>query len=126
MNDQLTMRLARLPEPAPPPKLAAAVMARITQDAEAPVLAAERGPAAVQRDVRAWLPAAAGLTLALGATLYPWLDAGALPGVSAVRLTPFDWSPDLLPAGGPATALMVLGLLVSLAGLLRDAGARRG
>jgi hypothetical protein len=83
--DKLTMRLARIPEPAPPPEFAAAVMARIARDAETPVPAAEPAHAAARRDLRAWLPAATGLALVLGATLHAWLDAGALPAVSAAH-----------------------------------------
>jgi hypothetical protein len=111
MMDDTTTLMARLPEPAPPPALAATVMARIAREAARDAVAA---PARRRREGLAWLCALAGLAVVFGLSAWGWIGA-ALPH-------PMSWSigpgiPDVLPVEGPAVPLLALGLLLYLAGL---------
>lgn len=123
----LETALQRLPEPAPPEGLSAAIAARIAGHDQRPRLdAAEPTAAATTTAFRHRLPAfliLAGAIIGAGAEAYrlvdgwtaqdlvaPWLT-GERPGVL-----------DALPAT-PAVAVLVAGLLLYLAGLFTPLGA---
>lgn len=117
MNDDLTPLMTRLPDPAPPSTLAATVMARIAREDEARQVAAVE-PA--RRERPTWIWALVGIAVVVGASAWGWLTAGTLPDLTSPRIGP--GTPALMP-GGPAAAIIALGLLVYLAGLfapLRD------
>jgi hypothetical protein len=112
MNDHLASVLTRIPEPAPPPTLAATVMARIAREADLEASVAGR----TGRDDRwsGWLWAIAGTALVLGASIRAWLLDGTPPDLTSPRIG--AGSMPLLSPEDPATLLLVLGLLLYLVG----------
>jgi len=120
MTDDLSPVLHRLPEPAPPSTITATVMARIAREEErhsatVPVL---------RRDRPAWVWALIGAGVVIGLRLYPWITSGIAPDTTTSRIG-LGHLPAM-PSVGPATAVMVVALLVYLSGLfapLRRRGA---
>ncbi len=113
--------LARLPEPAPPAGLAAAILARTARldteraavSRDAPAVAAAKA----RSDRPAWAAAIAGVTIGLGAQMY-----GLLAGESTLDLVSSrigDGTAGLLemPHADPVVFLLAAGLLLYLTGL---------
>ena len=125
----LTADLAALPSVAPPPDLAAAVLARIAQiEPNNPAPAAAAMPEANApfgtRDWSVWTTAAGGLAAALAIALStPLSDAGPidipLPGIRGITA-------GLVEMPSTATGALVLGsgLALYVAGLFAPLGAR--
>ncbi|MCR4373984.1 MAG: hypothetical protein NUW22_03975 [Acidobacteria bacterium] len=121
MNDDLTPVLADLPEPPVPEGFAATVMARIARETEQEVAV---GVASAERAaIPAYLWALVGVALVVGAGVYGWYDAGALPDLTSARIG--LGRAVALPLQGPALMLCGVGLLLYLAGLLAPLGRRR-
>ena len=124
--------LKRLPEPALPEGLSAAITARIEALAgveeehtaaagERPVVAAHAG-----RDVFAWALALAGVTVGLGAHAYRLVVGEATLDITSLRIGPgidggLNGLVEMLPTT-PGVAILATGLLLCLAGLLAPLG----
>ena len=113
MSEHIERSLRQLPDPVPPPTLAPVVMARIAREANR-----ERGAAGVgaanRREPLFWLWMAAGFAVVLGVTVYGWRGGMPVPVLPSLR---FGSSLALMPAEGPATLFVAIGLLLYLAGL---------
>lgn len=125
MIDGVEQLLTRLPEPVPPPTLAATVMARIGRVRDQAIITEPaQSPATSLRDP-AWLWAVVGLILVAGLTVHGWLSAGYPPDVVSSRIGIGRLL--LMPVEGVGVLLLALGLWLFLLGLfapLRDASGR--
>jgi uncharacterized membrane protein YtjA (UPF0391 family) len=118
MIDPIEPLLTRLPEPAPPPALAATVMARIARESESGRTAVNRpvrSPAVQRGDGLGWLWVVSGLIVVVGLTLHEWVIIGSPPDVTSSRIG--FGGLVLMPAGGPASLLLGVGLVLFLLGL---------
>jgi len=118
MNDEaLESVLRRLPEPAPPAGLAAAVLlraARRDEAREAAARAASEVPAWRARARLAWVATLAGIAVSLGAQVF-----GLLVGEMTFDPAPSPFRVALVntPSLGTAVLLLTLGLSLYVAGL---------
>jgi hypothetical protein len=119
MNDDLASVMSRLPDPAVPATLSATVMARIAREDDARAVVPVEVP---RRAWGAWVWSIAGLMIVVGASVWGWMSAGTLPDLLAPRIGP--GRQPLLP-GGPAAAVIALGLFLYLAGLFAPLRGRR-
>ena len=115
MTDPIAQLLAGLPEPAPPPALAATVMARIEREsAPVRVVAAPRvsspGPSQL-----GWFWALAGAVGVAALAVHGWLRTGSRPDLTSARIGPSDLV--LLPVDGWVSWLLCAALAVFLIGL---------
>lgn len=122
MTYELDSELNRLPEPAPPAGMAAAIMSRTAHHEEKRPVASRESPRvapakAQKSDWRAWTVLLAGVAVGLGAQAYR-----LLAGESTLHLT----SPFLrggmeglveMPHASPAVLVLAAGLLLYVAGL---------
>lgn len=122
----LETALQRLPEPAPPEGLSAAIAARIACHDQTPSLDAEPTAAATTTAFRHRLPAfliLAGAIIGAGAEAYRLVASWTAQDLVAPWLTgERSGVLDALPAT-PAVAVLVAGLLLYLAGLFAPLGA---
>jgi len=125
----LTDGLAALPQVAPPPDLADAVLARVARIEEGvPSPAASPPQAAVRsiaRDWRTWATAAGGLAAALAIVLWTPF-AGASPIDFAARNPWATASLVPMPSTTTGTLVLAAGLLIYVAGLFSPVRDRRG
>jgi predicted phage tail protein len=115
MNDELAPLLKALPEPAPPLTMTATVMARIAREADRRVEDQVTVPVRRGADVAAWLYSVTGAALVVVVFAYGWVTSGAMPDLTSARIG--LGRPSMMPALGPFSALLGLGLLIYLAGL---------
>ena len=116
MTDDIERLLARLPEPAPPPTLAATVMARIAREPDRAIVEAVlRSPAITRGDRPAWLWAVVGLLIVVGLTVDGWVSAGLSPDLTSSRIGIGRLA--LMPVEGPGVLLLAVGLWLFLLGL---------
>ena len=116
MIDDLEPLLARLPEPAPPPTLAATVMARVARvpdraSADIP----SRSPATTRREWSAWVSVAVGLTLVIAPIVQGWSTVASLPELASARIGARPLM--LIPVDGPGVLLLAVGSWLFLVGL---------
>ena len=126
MNDDLAPLLKELHEPTPPPSMTATVMVRIARESERRREDQITAPVRRTADLAAWLYTAAGLAVVILVFGYGWLSSGALPDLTAARIG--LGRPSMMPALGPLSAVLGLGLVLYLAGLfspLRRADSHR-
>lgn len=116
MNDDLASALTRIPEPAPPPTLAATVMARIEREADLGASVARAGRTGRYDQWSGWLWVIAGTALVLGASIRAWLVDGTPLQLTSPRIGAGSM-PVMMSPEDPATLLLVLGLLLYLVGL---------
>ncbi len=85
MTDHVDRLLTEPPDPAPPPTLAPAVMARIARE---PQPAAPRSlvRARTGRELAGWVWATVGLLVVVGVTLYGWTDTGTIGAISSPHI----------------------------------------
>lgn len=115
MNDELAPLLKALPEPTPPLTMTATVMARIARQADRRVEDQVAVPVRRGAEMTAWLYSVTGAALVVGVFAYGWVTSGAMPDLTAARIG--LGRPSMMPALGPFSALLGLGLLIYLAGL---------
>ena len=112
--DDLASVMSQLPDPDPPPTLTATVMARIERDADqkadAPVVPVPH------REYPAWVWTLAGVAMVFGVSIYGWYATGSTPDITSSRIGP--GRPALMPTEGSGTAILALGLLLYIVGLL--------
>ena len=118
--------LARLPEPTPPPTLAATVMARIARlpDRAATAMPMRR-PVPTRGERPAWALTAVGVLVVVGLTVHGWMAGGVLPDITSARIG--LGRPSVMAVEGWSTLLLGLGLWLFLVGLfapLRSKGRR--
>jgi hypothetical protein len=123
MNDvALASELRRLPEPSPPPGLAARALLRAARIAEEHEAARHRVPASTsgtaRRDRLSWAAALTGLAVGVGAQGF-----AILSGQSVVRLAPSPLRMDLIGSwdAGITALVTAFGLALGLAGILGPA-----
>ncbi len=113
--------LARLPEPAPPAGLAAAILARTARlDAERAAVSRDAPPvaAAKSRSNRlAWAAALAGVAIGLGAQMYGLLAGESTLDLVSSRIGDGTGALLVMPHADPVVFLLAAGLLFYLAGL---------
>lgn len=121
MTDPIAQLLASLPEPAPPPALAATVMARIARESapvrvDAQSRVSSHGPSHL-----GWFWALAGAVGVAALAVHGWVRTGSGPDLTSARIGPSEIV--LLPVEGWASLLLCAALVVFLIGLfapLRD------
>jgi hypothetical protein len=114
-NDDLTILMKQLDEPAPPASLRANVMARIARDADRQRMAAAEKLVQPPRRDLAWLWTFAGLAIVLSATVYGWLAGGSRPNFTSPRIGPGTFA--LIPQNLPAALIVLAGILIYLPAL---------
>ena len=123
--------LRRLPEPTPPPDLAAVIMARTARLAdENPALSGDSARAAVAETGRrrsTWAWTVTSLALGLGSLAYALVTTGAPLDVTSSRIGGPTDTLTTMAEMGPAALVLAAGLLLYLTGLfapLRDTAPR--
>lgn len=115
MTDPIAPLLARLPEPAPPPALAATIMARIERES-APVRAIAKPRASSHGPSHlGWFWALAGAAGVAALAVQGWVRAGSGPDLTSARIGPSDVV--LMPVEGWVSLLLCAALVVFLIGL---------
>jgi len=122
MNDDLAPLLKALHEPEAPPTMTATVMARIAREAGRRSEEQVTVPVRRRAEMAGWLYICAGAALVVLVFGFGWLSSGVMPNFMSARIGLGRTS--LMPALGPWSAVLVIGLLVYLAGLFSPLRAR--